>query len=35
VVGVPFVAAFRMVTNLIEIELAHINTSHPDFIGGR
>ena len=24
----------RMVSDLIEIELAHINTSHPDFIGG-
>ena len=24
----------RMITDLIRIELAHINTSHPDFIGG-
>lgn len=24
----------RMVTDLIKIELAHINTDHPDFIGG-
>ncbi len=23
-----------MISNLIHIELAHINTSHPDFIGG-
>lgn len=23
-----------MITNLIKIELAHVNTSHPDFIGG-
>jgi len=26
--------ARRMIHNLIQIELAHINTSHPDFIGG-
>ena len=24
-----------MISNLIKIELAYINTSHPDFIGGR
>eukprot|EP00499_Haloplacidia_sp_CaronLabIsolate_P010336 CAMPEP_0196770428 /NCGR_PEP_ID=MMETSP1104-20130614/1128_1 /TAXON_ID=33652 /ORGANISM="Cafeteria sp., Strain Caron Lab Isolate" /LENGTH=534 /DNA_ID=CAMNT_0042140541 /DNA_START=87 /DNA_END=1687 /DNA_ORIENTATION=+ len=24
----------EMITNLIRVELAHINTSHPDFIGG-
>lgn len=24
-----------MVNNLIEVELAHINTSHPDFVGGK
>ena len=24
----------KMISNLIQIELAHINTSHPDFIGG-
>ena len=24
----------QMISNLIKIELAHINTSHPDFIGG-
>jgi hypothetical protein len=23
-----------MISNLIHIELAHINTNHPDFIGG-
>jgi len=26
--------ARKMIHNLIQIELAHINTSHPDFIGG-
>ena len=26
--------ARRMIHNLIQIELAHINTAHPDFIGG-
>ncbi len=25
----------KMITNLISIELAYINTSHPDFIGGK
>ena len=25
----------RMISNLIQIELAYINTSHPDFIGGK
>ena len=23
-----------MITNLIQVELAHVNTNHPDFIGG-
>ena len=23
-----------MISNLIAVELAHINTNHPDFIGG-
>ena len=23
-----------MVSNVVKIELAHINTNHPDFIGG-
>ena len=27
--------AAKMISNLIQIELAYINTSHPDFIGGR
>ncbi len=27
--------ALSMIGNLIKIELAYINTSHPDFIGGR
>lgn len=27
--------ATKMITNLIQIELAYINTSHPDFIGGK
>ena len=25
----------KMISNLIQIELAYINTSHPDFIGGK
>lgn len=25
----------KMITNLIQVELAYINTSHPDFIGGK
>ncbi len=25
----------RMISNLISVELAYINTSHPDFIGGK
>ena len=25
----------RMIANLIKIELAYVNTSHPDFIGGK
>jgi len=24
-----------MIANLVNIELAYINTNHPDFIGGR
>jgi hypothetical protein len=24
-----------MISNLVKIELSYINTSHPDFIGGR
>lgn len=27
--------ASKMISNLIQIELAYINTSHPDFIGGK
>jgi dynamin 1-like protein len=27
--------ATKMISNLIQIELAYINTSHPDFIGGK
>jgi len=27
--------AQQMITNLIQIELAYINTSHPDFVGGK
>ena len=27
--------AQKMISSLIQIELAYINTSHPDFIGGR
>lgn len=27
--------AQAMISNLIKVELAHINTSHPDFIGGK
>ncbi len=27
--------ASKMISNLIQIELAYINTNHPDFIGGR
>lgn len=25
----------RMISNLVQIELAYINTAHPDFIGGK
>ena len=25
----------KMISNLIQVELAYINTSHPDFIGGK
>ena len=29
------VPAQKMISNLIQIELAYINTSHPDFVGGK